>query len=215
MALTVFLFKIANLDLAKRRSDSSTTDRSLSTQIVNEENLCLCCAKVSFRGTFILLKKHIILKFRLGINLWSNNVPIQNNVASFVARGNKPKKFQFNLGTALAPNEKLHIEFYTVPMKKNRKKLFAIFDLLLESLIDIKYIDLSEENLSDPNNYLIQSTIQMKLYYTPPNMEREKTALVTNDEDTSVIDWNERFDDEGRHGGHRSRHIRSKNDSRM
>ena len=100
-------------------------------------------------------------------------------------------------------------------MKKNRKKLFAIFDLLLESLIDIKYIDLSEENLSDPNNYLIQSTIQMKLYYTPPNMEREKTALVTNDEDTSVIDWNERFDDEGRHGGHRSRHIRSKNDSRM
>lgn len=93
-------------------------------------------------------------------------------------------------------------------MKKNRKKLIAIFDLILESLIETKFIDLQEENLSDSNNSLIQSTIQMKLYYTPPRIEQEE-------EETSMINWQARFDEQGQHGGHRNRHVRSKNDSRM
>jgi hypothetical protein len=112
----------------------------------------------------------------------------------------------------LLPTDKLHIEFYTVTIKKNRKKLIAIFDLILESLIDTKYIDLKEENLSNPNNYLIKSTIQIKLYYTPP---RETSALDTIDDDIELVDWGATFDDEGRHGGHRTRHVRSKNDSKL
>ena len=213
MALTVFLFKIGNLNLGKDRADPT-----LPTQVINEENLLLCCAKVSFRGTFLILINSLLVEFLSEIHLWSNNVPIQNNSASFIARGNKAKKFQFNLGSELTPNEKLHIEFYTVPMKKNRKKLFAVFELLLESLIETKFIDLAEENLSDSNNYLIESTIQMKLYYTPPNTERKRAIAGGNDEEeeeSSTINWQARFDDEGRHGGHRYRHIRSKNDTRM
>ena len=50
MALTIFLFKISNLDLAKTKSD---TIQNLTTETINEENVFLCCAKVSFRGTFI------------------------------------------------------------------------------------------------------------------------------------------------------------------
>lgn len=49
--------------------------------------------------------------------------------------------------------------------------------------------------------------VQMKLYYTPPNLERENTNLAGFEEDTSMIDWNARFDGEERHGGHRYRHI--------
>lgn len=113
----------------------------------------------------------------------------------------------------LVPADKLHIEFYTVTAKKKREKLIAIFDLLLESLMSTRYIDLSEENLSNSNNHLMKSTIQMKLYYTPPTLEREETVLNINDEDASTIDWNARFDDDGRHGGHRSRYIRSKNNN--
>lgn len=113
----------------------------------------------------------------------------------------------------LVPTDKLHIEFYTITTKKNRKKLFAVFDLILESLIDTKYIDIPEENLSDSNNYLISSTIQIKLYYTPPNIEIAVPG--ENDEDTSMIDFRARFDEEGRHGGHRTRHVRSKNDSKL
>ena len=149
------------------------------------------------------------------MSLWSNNVPIQNHTASFIARGNQPKKFQFNLGTMLSSNDKLHIDFYTVTMKKKGKQLIAVFDILLESLIDMKYIDIEEENLSDANNRLLNSTIHMKLYYTPPSINREKRALGADDEDTSMIDWNGRFDNKGRQGGHRHRYIRSKNDSTL
>ena len=169
----------------------------------------------SFLSRYIYSFSLLISDRILETNLWSNNVPIQNNTASFIARGNKPKKFQFNLASMLVPTDKLHIEFYTLTTKKNRKKLFAIFDLILESLIDTKYIDIPEENLSDPNNYLISSTIQIKLYYTPPNIDREGVVLGTNEEDTLMIDFSTRFDEEGRHGGHRTRHVRSKNDSKL
>jgi len=115
----------------------------------------------------------------------------------------------------LLPTDKLHIEFYTVTMKKNRKKLIAIFDLILESLIDSKYIHLKEENLSNPNNYLMKSTVQLKLYYTPPGLDQEKVALTSTGDEIEMVDWNATFDDEGRHGGHRKRHVRSKNDSTL
>jgi hypothetical protein len=132
-----------------------------------------------------------------------------------MARGNKPKKFHFNLATMLLPNDKLRLEFYTVTTKKSRKKLTAIFEVMLESLVDLKHIDLLDENLSDPNNYLIKATIQINLYYTPPDLDREKIALGAGGDEVEVIDWNSTFDDGGRHGGHRYRHVRSKNDSKL
>lgn len=114
----------------------------------------------------------------------------------------------------LLPEDKLRIEFYQVPPKKNKKKMIAIFELMLESLIDDQYIDLPEESLSDPNNYLIKATVQLKLYYTPPDISKEKAALGATGED-EVIDWTGTFDDEGKHGGHRYRHIYSKNDTTL
>jgi hypothetical protein len=128
-----------------------------------------------------------------------------------MARGEKAKKFQFNLATVLRPDDKVRIEFYTVTMKKKRKKLIAIFELMLESLIDSKYIDLPEENLSAPSHYLISTIAQLKIYYTSPNIDEEREALGDNDE---IVDWKSAFDDEGRHGGHRHRHVLSKHDSK-
>lgn len=118
------------------------------------------------------------------------------------------------MGTELLPDDKVRIEFHTVTVKKKRKKLIAIFEIVLESLIHSKYIDLPEENLSDPNNYLLTSTVRMKLYYTPPDIEEQKRALGPGGED-QLIDWNTMFDDEGRHGGHRYQHVGSKHDSRL
>ena len=155
------------------------------------------------------------LNYFVGLSLWSNNVLIQNNTASFIGRGNQPKKFQFNLGTMLSPNDKLHIDFYTVTMKKKRKKRIAVFDILLETLIDTKYIDIERENLSDANNRLLNSTIDMKLYYTPPNINREKMTLGLDKEDTSMTNWNDRFYDEDRQGGHRHQYVRSRKDSTL
>jgi len=85
---------------------------------------------------------------------------------------------------------------------------------MLESLIDTKYIDLPEENLSDPNHYLMASTVQLKLYYTSPGLDKEKLPLDISGEN-EIVDWNAVFDDEGRHGGHRYRHARSKNDNKL
>jgi hypothetical protein len=114
----------------------------------------------------------------------------------------------------LMADDKLRIEFHTITMKRKRKKMIGIFEIMLESLIDSKYIDLPEENLSDPNNYLMTSTVQLKLYYTPPNIEEHKRALGLTDQD-GLIDWNSMFDDEGRHGGHRYRHVLSKHDGKL
>ncbi|CAF3109617.1 unnamed protein product [Rotaria sp. Silwood2] len=152
----------------------------------------------------------IELQFSIkGVNLWSNNVRLRAGTANFIARGNKPKKFYFNLATMLVPDDKLRIEFYTINGKKKRKKLIAIFELMLESLIDSKYIDLPEENLSDSNNCLLSSTVQLKLYYTPPDIDKQ-LAVIENDDTAELIDWRSIFDDEGRHGGHRYRYVYSK-----
>ncbi|CAF1244784.1 unnamed protein product [Rotaria sordida] len=194
MALTVFLFKVAKLEIGNTKSDVFDENQEQSTPLINDDNTQLLCAKVIFRES----------------HLWSNNVPIYNGTASFIARGNKPKKFEFNLATMLLPNDKMRIEFYTTTMKNKRKKMIALFELMLQSLIDSKYIDLPEENLSDPNNYLLKSTIQLKLYYTSPNIEREKVALSQVNDLTNTIDWKSTFDDEGRQNGHRHRYTHKK-----
>lgn len=149
-----------------------------------------------------------------GINLWSNNVPIRDGNASFIARGNKPKKFNFNLGSELSPDDRLRIEFQTVTIKRKRKKVVAVFDVVLESLITTKYIDLPAENLSDPNNHLLSGTVQLKLYYTPPNIDEQNSAIGIIGEG-ELVDWRNIFDDEGRHGGHRYPHSRSKHDKKL
>ncbi|CAF4767027.1 unnamed protein product [Rotaria sp. Silwood1] len=201
MALTLFLFKVCNIDSSnpKVEAQGENDDQSITnmptTQFISDENVTFLSAKVTFRG----------------INLWSNNVRIRNGTASFIARGNKPKKFNFNLATALVPDDKLRIEFYMINAKKKRKKLTAIFEIVLESLINSKYIDLRDENLSDPNNYLLPSTVQLKLYYTPPDIEKQLAALGYGDA-VELVDWKSIFDDEGRHGGHRYRHVISKHD---
>jgi hypothetical protein len=152
--------------------------------------------------------------FFSGIHLWSNNVPLRDGTATFIDRDQKPKKFNFNLASALMPDDKVRIEFHTVTVKRQRKTMIAIFEMMLESLIDSKCIHLSEENLSDPNNYIITSTVQLKLYYTPPDIEQQKLALGVMHQD-ELINWNMMFDDEGRHGGHRYRHSISKKDSKL
>ena len=59
MALTLFLFKVSNLELPKSKSEPSVEDDdqlSLDTttsQVVFDENLTLLCAKVTFRGRTI------------------------------------------------------------------------------------------------------------------------------------------------------------------
>ncbi len=170
---------------------------------------------ISIKKTCFFFNKTSFV-FSSGISLWSNNVPVINGTASFVARGDKPKKFNFNLATTLSPEDRLRLEFFTVNQKKSRKKLTALFEIMLESLVDVKYIDLPEENLSDPNNYLIKALVKLKLYYTPPDIDQEKAALgLYADGEAPVVDWNSTFDDEGRHGGHRFRHVRSKHDNKL
>ncbi|CAF4394341.1 unnamed protein product [Rotaria sp. Silwood2] len=204
MALTLFLFKVSNIDNSNSKLDANgeNDDQSIvdmpTTQFISDENATFLSAKVIFRG----------------INLWSNNVRIRDGTANFIARGDKPKKFNFNLANMLVPDDKLRIEFHTINAKKKRKKFIAVFEIMLESLIDSKYIDLPKENLSDSNNYLLQSTVKLKLYYTPPDIEKQLAALGYGDT-IELVDWRSMFDDEGRHGGHRYRHVHSKHDSRM
>ncbi|CAF2727460.1 unnamed protein product [Rotaria sp. Silwood2] len=199
MALTVFLFKVANLEIGNAKPDVLDENQEQSTPLIIDDNLTLLCAKVIFRG----------------IHLWSNNVPIQNGTANFIARGNKPKKFHFNLATMLLPDDKIRMEFYTIIAKKNRKKIIATFEIMLESLMNTKHIDLREENLSDPNNYLMKSTVQLKLFYTPPSIDKKRDLLARLDETTDTINWMDQFDDGGRHGGHRRRYINSKHNTRF
>ena len=110
MALILFLFKVNNLNLSKSSTEinDDNEDQPISdtptTQLIVNENTILLCAKVTFRN----------------INLWSNNVPIRNGSASFIARGQKAKKFNFNLGTALIPDDIVRIEFYSITSKKKR-----------------------------------------------------------------------------------------------
>jgi len=53
MALTVFLFKICNLESAKPKSDIFTEIQDQATETINEEDTYLFCAKVTFRGIYI------------------------------------------------------------------------------------------------------------------------------------------------------------------
>ena len=106
----------------------------------------------------------------------------------------------------LVPEDKLRIKFYTVTIKKHRKKLVAIFELILESLIYSKHINLQEGNLSDPKKYPMKSTVKLKLYYTPPNIDQERASLGAIGDEGEIIDCNMTFDDE-------SQYIRSKSDS--
>ena len=68
----------------------------------------------------------------------------------------------------------------------------AVFEALLESLIDRKSIDLSNENLSDPNNYLLEATLEAKLHYIPPNLSNEHAVLF---DEGHMMDWMTSFDD--------------------
>ncbi|CAF1359491.1 unnamed protein product [Rotaria magnacalcarata] len=204
MALTIFLFNVSKLDgstskmdIIDENDDQSTFDKP-AIKFIPEEDIPLLCAKVTFRG----------------IHLWSNNVRIRNHTASFIARENKPKKFSFNIATVLVPDDKLKIEFFTSNSRKKRKKLIAIFEIMLECLIDTKYIDLREENLCDTNNHLIETTVQLRLYYTPPDIDQQMAGLGYED-NNMLVDWKSMFDDEGRHGGHRYRHLHSKHDSQF
>lgn len=137
-----------------------------------------------------------------------------NNEASFIARGNKPKRFHFNIASGLTKEDQLRIEFYTINSRKRRKKLTAILEIILESLIDAKSIDLPEETLSDAHNYLLPATVKLKLYYTAPDIDKQVAALGYDEKD-QIVDWNTMFDDEGRHGGHRHRHKYTKTDNRL
>ncbi|CAF4183336.1 unnamed protein product, partial [Rotaria magnacalcarata] len=75
-------------------------------------------------------------------------------------------------------------------------------------------IDLREENLCDTNNHLIETTVQLRLYYTPPDIDQQMAGLGYED-NNMLVDWKSMFDDEGRHGGHRYRHLHSKHDSQL
>ncbi|CAF3469754.1 unnamed protein product [Rotaria socialis] len=204
MALTIFLFKVSNIDDPTAKMDNIDEDDDQATsdmatvKFAPEEDIPLLCAKVKFRG----------------IHLWSNNIRIRNRTANFIGRGNTPKKFNFNLATMLVPDDKLLIKFYTFNSKKKRKKLIGVVEIVLEGLIESKYIDLQEELLSDPNNRLTECSVQLKLYYTPPDIDEQMAALGQG-ENSALVDWKSMFDDEGRHGGHRYRHIHSKHDSRF
>lgn len=152
--------------------------------------------------------------FYKGIHLWSNNVRVIDNTANFMARGKNPQKFNFNLASPLTADDRLRIEFYITNVKKKKKKIFATFELILESLLEKKFIELAEENLSGIKNELLESTVQLKLYYTPPGIDEELAALGLDGKD-AVVDWKSVFDEEGRHGGHRYRYVHSKHDSRL
>lgn len=140
----------------------------------------------------------------LGASLWSSAVPIEEDVASFLVREEKPSKFDFHLASPLLSDDKLQMEFYAIIMKKKKKKLLAVFEVLLESLIDRKSIDLSDENLSDPNNYLLEATLEAKLHYIPPNLNNEQAVML---DEGHIMDWMSSFDD------HDQGNIRSKRNS--
>ncbi|CAF2056570.1 unnamed protein product [Rotaria magnacalcarata] len=205
MALIIFLFKVADLEIGNTISDVFDESQEQTTQLIVDDSTILLCTKVIFRG----------------INLWSNNVPIQNGTANFVARGKKPHRFNFNLATMLLPDDKIRMEFYTVTVNRKHKKMIAIYELILESLMDSKYIYLSQENLSDSNNYIIKSTVQLKIYYITPSIDKERIALGETETVNLVdsIDWISSLGDEARHGGHRHRHrhrhINSKGERRL
>ncbi|CAF1117580.1 unnamed protein product [Adineta ricciae] len=163
MALTILLFRVSNLEVSKAKLPDDLSALSL-------------CAKITFRGA----------------SLWSSAVPIEDDVANFLVREEKPSKFDFHLASPLLSDDKFQMEFYMTTMKRKKKKLLAVFEVLLESLIDRKSIDLSDENLSDPNNYLLEATLEAKLHYMPPNLSNEHAVMF---DEGHMMDWMTSFDD--------------------
>lgn len=80
MALTLFLFKVSNLNISKSKvdindeDDDQMTAETTSTQMVNDENITLLSAKVTFRGIYSLKKKnnHSVLLRRLACSFRVN-----------------------------------------------------------------------------------------------------------------------------------------------
>jgi hypothetical protein len=60
----------------------------------------------------------------------------------------------------------------------------------------------------------LASTVQVKLYYTPPDIEQRNATIGIGGEG-ELVDWRNMFDDEGRHGGHRYHHESSKKDTAL
>ncbi|CAF0960999.1 unnamed protein product [Didymodactylos carnosus] len=109
------------------------------------------------------------------VSLWSDTVPIFLSRVSFLNQDTKPQKLQFRLASIIEPDDKLTIEFY-ITSKKKRKKLWAMFEIILENIIDTKILEL-EENLTDPNNFLIKSTFTFKLHYAHPDLATAVSTL--------------------------------------
>jgi hypothetical protein len=197
--LTRSLFKVSQLDVEKNKRASST-----ASVVVPDEHSVLLSAKVIFRST---RRTNVSLDgcSSLGINLWSNNVPLHDGTVSFIARGDLPKKFTVHLAAMLMADDRVRLAFHMITTRKKRKKLVGVFELMLESLIEAKLLDLAEENLSDVNNYLLSATVRLKLFYRAPNLSRERNALDMSNESVSEDDH-----DDGRHGGHRHRYVDSK-----
>lgn len=78
MALTLFLFKVSNLNISKSKvdindeDDDQMTAETTSTQMVNDENITLLSAKVTFRGIYSFKKKEI-----------NHHVPLRRLACSF------------------------------------------------------------------------------------------------------------------------------------
>ena len=59
MALTLFLFKVSNLNISKSKMDvidedeDQMTAETTTAQVVNDENITLLSAKVTFRGIYL------------------------------------------------------------------------------------------------------------------------------------------------------------------
>lgn len=145
--------------------------------------------------------------FYLENNLWSKNIPICDGIASFLTDKNEAKCFHFNLTTVLEPDDKLRLEFYMVKQKKDQKTLLATLELMLDSLTNTKSVDLLEKNLLDSNNRSIQTTVQLKLCYTSPNIRKDEEAEIDNRKSTS--------DNEEKHDVHKHKQIYSKNDKKL
>jgi hypothetical protein len=53
MALTIFLFKVSNLEFSKGKTDIFADDEEQATRTVSEGAVILFCAKATFRGIYI------------------------------------------------------------------------------------------------------------------------------------------------------------------
>jgi hypothetical protein len=52
MALTIFLFKVSNLEISNTRSDLTNENQDPSAQLITDDNTTLLTVKVVFRGIY-------------------------------------------------------------------------------------------------------------------------------------------------------------------